>query len=330
MQRYQGGNISHSEFFLIGFSGLKEHRWLLFFPFFLMFALSVVANALLIFVVKTQRSLHSPMCVLIGATSVINLFLTMSFMPRMLLSFLFNWNGISLLGCLVQMFFINFIGTFQSSILLLMAIDRYVAICIPLRYNDYLNTPNCFKFVIASLLRSTIFFVVVAFLDGSLSYCNSNIIDHCFCEHMALVGLACGSTLINNIFGLLIIFLITVFDWVCVFISYVKIFISVFFKASGKSSRKAIHTCTTHIIVLFLNYIYVMIALLSYRIGNSLSPNIRVLISIMYLLFPSCFHPIIYGFKTKDIREQILKALKSVRNNQVSVKMTDVMYNQPK
>ncbi|MBN3313427.1 O52K1 protein, partial [Atractosteus spatula] len=253
------------------------------------------------------------MCVLIGATSVVNLFLIMSFMPRMLLSFLLNWNAISLLGCLVQMFFINFIGTFQTSIILLMAIDRYVAICIPLRYNDYLNTANCVKFVFASLIRNGSFLVVIAFLDGNLSYCKSNIIDHCFCEHMALVGLACGNTVINSIVGLLIISFITVVDGLCVIISYVKIFISVFLRGSGKSSRKAIHTCTTHIIVLVLNYFSALLALLSYRVGNNLSPNIRVLISILYLLFPSCVHPIIYGFKTKDIREHLLRLLQTTK-----------------
>ncbi|XP_069045843.1 olfactory receptor 52K1-like [Lepisosteus oculatus] len=322
MQEHQGGNFSHTEFLLVGFSGLNEHRWLLFFPFCLLFVLSVVANSLLIYIIKTQRSLHSPMYVLVGAAAFVYLFLTMSFIPRMLLSFLFNWNAISLLECLVQMFFINFIGTFQTSILLLMAVDRYVAICIPLRYNDYLNTSNCFKFVIVSLVRNGIFFVVIAFLDGNLSFCNSNVIDHCFCEHMGLVGLACGSTVLNNIVGLLIIFCITVLDWMCVLVSYIKIFVSVFLRDSGKSSRKAVHTCTTHIMFLFLIYICAFVALLSYRTGNSLSPNIRVLISILYLLFPSCLHPIIYGFRTKDIRVHIVKFFQSQTLARIAVKVS--------
>ncbi|MBN3313429.1 O52K1 protein, partial [Atractosteus spatula] len=289
-----------------------------------MFALSVAANSILIFVIKKQRSLHSPMCVLIGVTSVVNLFLTTSFIPRMLLSFLFNWNDISLIGCLTQMFFINFTGSFQSSILLLMAVDRYVAICIPLHYSDYINTSNCLKFFCASFIRSAFCFVVLCFLDGRLSYCNSNVIDHCFCEHMALVGLACGSTAINGIVGLLIIIFITILDWILVMVSYVKIFISVFLKDSGKSSRKAIHTCTTHLIVLCLSYMYVVLSTVSYRIGNVMSPNVRVFLSLMYLLFPSCFHPIIYGFRTKEIWEHIINLLRNIKITPFSVKVSNV------
>uniref|UniRef100_W5M3E6 Olfactory receptor 52Z1-like n=1 Tax=Lepisosteus oculatus TaxID=7918 RepID=W5M3E6_LEPOC len=313
MQERQGGNISHIEFLFIGFHELKENRWVLFFPFFLMFLLSTAANSLLIFVIKTQRSLHSPMCVLIGLMALVDLSLPVFFVPKMLLTFLFNWNGISLLGCLVQMFIVHFVGSFQSSILLWMALDRYAAICIPLRYNDYMSPSSSAKFVIAAVLRNGIFILFIVIFAGNLSYCSSNAIDHCFCEHMALVSLACGNTIINNVFGLLTIFCVTTLDFVFIVVSYAKIFISVFKTASGKSSQKAIHTCTTHIIVMFVSYFCAMTAFLAYRIKNSIPPNLRVLISTMYLLFPSCFNPIIYGIRTKEIREQIFKRIKYIK-----------------
>nr|XP_006628023.1 PREDICTED: olfactory receptor 51E2-like [Lepisosteus oculatus] len=322
MQAYQSGNFSHTEFVLNGFSGLKENRWLLFFPFFMLFVLSTFANSALIFVIKTQRSLHSPMCVLIGAMAFVDLSLPVFFVPKMLLGFLFNWDDISFLGCLVQMFFLLFVGTFQSSILLWMALDRYAAICIPLRYNDYLNTSTCLKLIITAVLRNGMFVVIVVVLAGNLSYCTSNVIDHCFCEHMALVGLACGGTLINSVFGLVAVFCITTVDCICIVISYVKIFYSVF--KSGKSSRKAIHTCTTHIIVMCVTYTCTMTAFLSYRIRNSLSPNIRVLTSIMYILLPSCFNPIIYGIRTKEIREQLMKLVWRSKITRASVKVSSV------
>ncbi|XP_006628012.2 olfactory receptor 52K1-like [Lepisosteus oculatus] len=327
MQKQESGNVSHTEFLLIGFYGLEEQRWLLFFPFFLMFMLSTAANSFLIFVIKTQRSLHSPMCVLIGAMAFVDLSLPVFFVPKMLLSFLFNWNGISLVGCLVQMFFIHFFGAFQSSILLWMALDRYAAICIPLRYNDYMNPSSSAKFVVASVLRNGIFILVIVILAGYLSYCSSNVIDHCFCEHMALVSLACGSTAVNSIVGLTTIFCVTTLDCVIMVVSYVKIFILVFKTASGKSSRKAIHTCITHIIVMCVSYFCAMTSFFAYRIKNSISPNIRVLISTMYLLFPSCFNPIIYGIRTKEIREQILKLIKRSQVAQTSVKVSSVNHN---
>ncbi|XP_006628016.2 olfactory receptor 52E8-like [Lepisosteus oculatus] len=327
MQGFQGGNFSHTEFLLIGFYELEEQRWLLFFPFLLMFMLSTVANSALIFVIRTQRSLHSPMCVLIGAMAFVDLSMPTIFIPKMLLSFLFNWNGISLLGCLIQMFFVHFVGSFQSSILLWMALDRYAAICIPLRYNDFMNLSNFLKFTVVTILRNCTFVVIVVVLAGNLPYCSSNVIDHCFCEHMALVSMACGSTVTNSIVGLVAVFCITTVDCVCIVISYVKIFYSIFIKASGKSSRKAIHTCTTHIIVMCVSYTCTITAYLSYRVKNSIPPNIRVLISIIHILIPCCFNPIIYGLRTKEIREQLVKLVQAPRIGQTSVKVSSVTYN---
>ncbi|KPP58910.1 hypothetical protein Z043_123224, partial [Scleropages formosus] len=83
-----------------------------------------------------------------------------------------------------------------------MALDRYFAICAPLRYNEHMSCSAFLKFVLVPVLRNVIFVLAVISLAGSLSYCQSNEIDHCFCEHMALVTLACGSIRINNILGL--------------------------------------------------------------------------------------------------------------------------------
>uniref|UniRef100_W5NNS3 Olfactory receptor 52L1-like n=2 Tax=Lepisosteus oculatus TaxID=7918 RepID=W5NNS3_LEPOC len=307
---YRPGNVSHTNFVFVGFSALKENRRFLFIPFFLMFLLSLVANSVLIFVIITHRTLHTPMHVLISCIACVDLIWPIVITPKMLLSFLLDWNEISLLGCLSQMFFVNFIGGLQSSILMGMALDRYVAICNPLRYNDYVNRSSFFKLFTVVILRNLIFNVIVVILAGSHFFCLSNVIDHCFCEHMALVNLACGSTTKNSVAGLVASFCITSVDCLCIIVSYVRIFWAVFKTASVKSCQKAIHTCGTHLIVISVSYICAMTAFLTYRIENSMTSNIRVFISIMYILFPGCFNPIIYGIRTKEIREQILKMYK--------------------
>ncbi|XP_066556151.1 olfactory receptor 52K2-like [Amia ocellicauda] len=224
MQQNQSRIKSHTEFLLLGFQGLGEHRQYLFIPFFLIGVLSFVGNAALIFTITAAKSLHSPMYVLICINACVDLTLPIIFVPNMLLSFLFNWNGITLLGCLVQMFFVHFISAFQSTLLLGMALDRYVAICIPLRYNDYINIYSFFKFSALVILRNTCIISLIVSLASPVSYCASNVIDHCFCEHMALVSLACGNTSKNNIIGLFGVFCITVTDIVVIVISYIKMF----------------------------------------------------------------------------------------------------------
>ncbi len=298
---------SHKLFILDGFSELGALRPVLFIPFFIMFVVSLSANSLLLYVVISQRSLHSPMCILIAGMACVDLSLPLFFVPNMLLSFLFDWRGISLIGCLLQMHFIHFVGAFQSTLLVWMALDRYFAICTPLYYHKRMALPSFLKFVIPLLIRNVLMITLVATLAGKLPFCAENVINHCFCEHMALVKLACGSTDVNNLAGLLTLFLIPVADFFLIAASYVVIFSSVL--SSGRSGVKALHTCITHIVVITVSLSIILVAFLSYRVRNGLPAAVRVFFSIMYLFFPSCFNPIIYGIRTTEIRQHILKTL---------------------
>ncbi|XP_044058393.1 olfactory receptor 52N2-like [Siniperca chuatsi] len=302
---------SHKYFILDGFNKLGALRPVLFIPFSIMFVVSLSANSLLMYVVISQRSLHSPMYILIACMACVDLSLPLFFVPNMLLSFLFDWRGISLAGCLVQMYFVHLLGAFQSTLLLWMALDRYFAICIPLYYHERMALPRFLKFVIPLVVRNVFVVSLVVTLAGSLPFCFRNTIDHCFCEHMALVELACGSTAINSLVGLISVFLIPVADFLTITASYIVIFSSVL--SSGKSGVKALHTCVTHIVVMTVSLTIILTAFLSYRIRNGLPAAIRVFFSIMYLFFPSCFNPIIYGIRTTEIRQHILKTLTCCR-----------------
>ncbi len=298
---------SHKHFILNGFSELGALRPVLFIPFSLMFIVSLSANSLLLYVIISQRSLHSPMYILIAGMACVDLSLPLFFVPNMLLNFLFDWRGISLIGCLVQMHFIHFVGTFQSTLLVWMALDRYFAICTPLHYHERMRLPRFLKFIIPLVVRNVLMITLFVSLAGTLSFCAANVMNHCFCEHMALVELACGNTTINNLVGFLTVLLVPVSDFIFIAASYVVIFSSV--HKSGKSGIKALHTCVTHIVVITVSLTIALVAFLSYRIRNGLPAAIRVFISTMYLLFPSCFNPIIYGIRTTEIRQHIVKRL---------------------
>ncbi|XP_036454760.1 olfactory receptor 52K1-like [Colossoma macropomum] len=311
MQSVPAQNISFTAFKLNGFHDLAEWRPFLFIPYFLMFLLSTTSNSILIYLIISQRALHSPMFVLIGLMAVVDLCLPVFFVPNMLLSFLFNWNGISLVGCLIQMFCIHCVGTFPSTLLLWMALDRFFAICRPLYYHKYMEIHSFLKFIIFPVVRNGVLIIALISRAGKLSFCETNEIDHCFCEHMALVQLACGDISINNMLGLLAAFLIITADFLFITVSYLIILASVL--KSGKSHLKAINTCVTHIIVMTVTITFALIAFMSYRVRNNFSPSSRVFLSTMYMLFPSCFNPIIYGVRTKEIREQFLKVMKQMK-----------------
>ncbi|XP_007236859.3 olfactory receptor 52K1-like [Astyanax mexicanus] len=305
MQDLTVNNISFTTFTLNGYHDLKEWRPILTIPYLFMFMLSTTSNSFLIFLIITQRALHSPMFVLIGLMAAVDLCWPIIIVPNMLLNFVFEWNQISLLGCLIQMFCIHYVGTFQSTVLLWMSLDRLFAICKPLSYHKYMQMPNFLKYAIVPVIRNTVLVISLVSLAGKRQYCMKNEIDHCFCEHMALVQLACGDISINNVVGLLTAFLVTTLDFVLITVSYAIIFASVI--KSGRSHSKAVNTCVTHIIVITASLVFALTAFLSYRIRNNFSPNSRTFISTMYVLFSSCFNPIIYGLRTKELREQFLK-----------------------
>ncbi|XP_051521431.1 olfactory receptor 52K2-like [Myxocyprinus asiaticus] len=311
MKNLTAQNFSFTDFQLNGFYSLEEWRPFLFIPFLLMFLLSITANSIIIYLIISHKSLHSPMYVLIGFMAVVDLILPIFFVPNMLFSLLFNWSSISLTGCLIQMFCIHFVGTFQSTLLLWMALDRYFAICKPLYYHKYMEIPSFLKFVVVPVIRNGILIIIIVSFASKLSFCATHVIDHCFCEHMALVQLACGDISINNLVGLLTTFLIPTSDFILITVSYVVIFASVF--KSGKAHLKAINTCITHFIVMSVSLTFALIAFMSYRIRNNFSPSSRVFVSTMYLLFPSCFNPIIYGVRTKEIREKFLQLINDVK-----------------
>ncbi|XP_028656854.1 olfactory receptor 52K1-like [Erpetoichthys calabaricus] len=310
MQDIREENISYTQFILVGFPDVYEYRKLLFIPFFMLFVMAVVSNCVIIYIIQTGKGFSSPMYLLICAIAFVDLGIPITFVPKMLLNFLFDWNDISLTGCLVQMFFIHFISSFESTILMVMALDRYVAICMPLRYNDYINSSTLLKLSVAAVIRSVIFVSLIVIFVGTLSFCWTNIIKHCYCEHMAVVGLACGDTTKNSIVGLVGIFSIIGVDLICIFCSYIKIFTVVLKSSSVSSRQKAIHTCTTHLIVILTTFLSALVSFIAYRIKDSISINTHNIISVLYQLLPCCFNPVIYGVRTKEIRQQIFKMVK--------------------
>ncbi|XP_036454832.1 olfactory receptor 52K1-like [Colossoma macropomum] len=304
-------NISFTIFRLNGFYSLGEWRRFLFIPYFFMLLLSTTSNSILIYLIVSQRALHSPMFALIGVMAVVDLLMPMFSVPHMLFSFLFDWNGISLVGCLIQIFCNQYVAAYQSTLLMWMALDRFFAICRPLSYHNYMQMSNFMKFIIVPVIRNTLLNIAVISLAGKLHFCMKNEIDHCFCENMGLTQLACGNISVNNLLGLLCTLLIPTTDFIFITVSYIIIFASVM--KSGKSSMKAINTCITHIIVITFSLIFVLTASLSYRIKNDFSANSRTFLSTMYLLFPSCFNPIIYGVRTKEIKQQFLKFFNHIK-----------------
>uniref|UniRef100_W5KSJ1 Odorant receptor, family 55, subfamily E, member 1 n=1 Tax=Astyanax mexicanus TaxID=7994 RepID=W5KSJ1_ASTMX len=324
-EEFQGANFSHTKFTFVGFPEISKYRRLLFLPFFLSYLVILIGNSLILFVIKNTKSLHNPMYILVSALALVDIAVPTAIIPAMLLSFLFDLNEITLVGCLMQMFFIHFLSSVESTILLAMALDRLVAICNPLRYTAIMNTSTFLKLLLFTLIRSGIIMSTLVGLASPLSFCGSNIIHHCYCDHMALVSLACNSTARNSAMGVAVIVCFVGIDISVIFLSYVKILYVVLRAAAGEQRSKALNTCGTHLIVMMCFYFVGSVTFLSRNLSIPIPVDVNTFLGITYIVFPACINPIIYGVRTKEIRNALLKMFKT-RVNVVTIKVTTVKW----
>ncbi|KAJ6664803.1 hypothetical protein lerEdw1_005775 [Lerista edwardsae] len=237
-EQNESANMSYTEFFLLAFPGLQKSRYLLTIPFFCIYLMILPANSTLIYLVKEENNLHAPMYLLIALLLAVNVFGTTTVLPQMLLSFIFGSSSISLAGCLVQMFLLYLAIMLDTGILLMMALDRYVAICHPLRYADILTNKNLAFLMLGTLVRSLCIVCPVVILASQVRFCRSNIVEYFACEHMALMELSCGDSSRNGIVGTAVRSFTITFDPAFLAISCSRIILAALKMASGSARHK--------------------------------------------------------------------------------------------
>ncbi|XP_042545853.1 olfactory receptor 52N2-like [Dipodomys spectabilis] len=308
MTEANGSSLTPGYFILSGIPGLEAaHVWVSL-PFCFMYVIAVTGNCGLIYLISHEEALHRPMYYFLAMLSLTDISGCNTFVPSMLCIFWFNLKEINLNACLVQMFFIHMLTGMESGVLMLMALDRYVAICYPLRYSTILTNTVITKVGLATFIRNVLIMIPFTFLIKRLPYCRGNLIHHTYCDHMSVAKLSCGNIKINAIYGLIAAILIGGFDMFCIFMSYTMIIRAVVNLSSADARHKAFSTCTSHICAIVITYVPAFFNFFTHRFGEHTVPHhIHILIANLYLLLPPTLNPIIYGVKTKQIQEGVIK-----------------------
>ncbi|XP_012501112.1 PREDICTED: olfactory receptor 51F2-like [Propithecus coquereli] len=309
MPTLQNMTSSSIIFLLTGVPGLEAfHTWISI-PFCFLYVTALSGNSLILFAIVTQPSLHEPMRYFLSMLSTTDLSLSVSTLVTMLGIFWFNKREISFNACLSQMFFIQLFTVMESSVLLAMAFDRFVAISNRLRYASVLTNLKIAQIGVAIITRGTVTLTPMVTLLKRLSYCRSHVLHHSYCFHPDVMKLSCTDTRINSAMGLTALITTAGVDLIFIVLSYVLIIKIVLCTASPGERKKAFSTCISHIGAVAIFYIPLISLSFVHRFGKRAPPYVHTLIANAYLLIPPVMNPIIYSVKTKQIRKGVLQVL---------------------
>ncbi|XP_044883835.1 olfactory receptor 52E4-like [Mauremys mutica] len=298
--------INPSTFILLGIPGLERaHVWLSI-PFCTMYIIAILGNFTILFIVKRERSLHEPMYYFLCMVAIFDLLLFTSILPKMLSIFWFNSREIYFSACFTQMYFINCFAIMESGIFVAMAFDRYVAICHPLRHSTILTNRAVVKIGLAVVLRGLLLILPFPLLASRWTYCKTNIIPHTYCKHISVVNLACSDIHASSYYSLFVVFFFPSMDVLFIAVSYIPILRAIFSLPTKDARVKTFGTCGTHLCVIFASYIPILFSSIMHRIDNTMPLYLLILMANVYLLVPPTLHPIIYGVRTKQIRDRLL------------------------
>ncbi|XP_023967801.2 olfactory receptor 51G2-like [Chrysemys picta bellii] len=299
--------FTHAVLLLTGIPGQENVYLWISVPFCLMYVISIAGNAVILFIIKIDPSLHEPMYIFLSMLGVTDLGISIATIPTILGMYLFNSREISLDACFAQLFFIHSLQCIESSVLLLMAFDRFVAICNPLRYTSILTLPRAAKMGLVCVLRGMAAMFPLPFLLKRFQYCRANVLSHSYCLHQEVMKMACSDITVNSIYGLFITLVTVGLDSLLILLSYVMILKTALSVASHAECLRALNTCVSHLCAILIFYTPEIGLSVIHRFGKSSSHLPPILLGYVSLLVPPLMNPIIYSVKSKHLRIRIIR-----------------------
>ncbi|XP_055456792.1 putative olfactory receptor 5AK3 [Psammomys obesus] len=297
-----------TEFILLGFADQHEFWHILFVVFLLIYAATLVGNIGMVLLIKVHSSLHTPMYFFLQHLAFVDLCYSSAIAPNTLKNFVSTKPSISFPGCIVQLLVYGTFVTSDCFILAAMAVDRYVAICYPLRYPVIMSQRLCILLLLGSYTMGFLNASVNTSFTFSSKFCKSNAINHFFCDVPPILALSCSSIDLNIlVLTIFVGFNLTLTISVVIF-SYTFILAAILRMSSAAGRRKAFSTCASHMtaVTIFygtLSYMYVLH-------GNNRSQEQEKVASVFYGIMIPMLNPLIYSLRNQDVVE----ALRHVRS----------------
>ncbi len=296
-------------FFIIGLSGIPYSSYYYIFLFMVYF-ITVVGNSIVLVIIALERSLHSPKYIGVFNLALADIGGTNALIPNMMKTFLFDSQYISYNACMGNMFFVFLFSSIQSFTLVVLAYDRFIAICLPLRYHALLNNTTMILIFSAVWAFNCSVVALMVYFITQLSFCKSIVIQSYFCDHGPVFRLACNDYNINKIFAFLISVLHILVPLIIIVLSYMGIFLSLIKITTWQGRFKALKTCISHLLLVGIYFLPICSSYIA-AVLISLTLNARVISTSLAYAIPPMLNPIIYVLNTAEIKDIIRKVFKN-------------------
>ncbi|XP_058400453.1 putative olfactory receptor 10D4 [Diceros bicornis minor] len=290
-----------TEFILLGIPETEGLEIVLFLLFLSLYSCTLLGNVLILTAVISSSQLHTPMYFFLGNLSMFDLSFSSTTAPKMLLYLSGQSHSISFQGCVSQLFFYHFLGCTEGFLYTVMAYDRFVAICYPLRYMVIMNHKVCSILATGTWLGGCVHAIILISLTFQLSYCGSNEVGYYFCDIPAILPLACGDTSLAQRVGFTNVGLLSLICFFLILVSYTCIGISISQIRSAEGRQRAFSTCSAHITAILCAYGPVIIIYLQ----PNPSALLGAVIQMLNNLVTPMLNPLIYSLRNKDVKSAL-------------------------
>ncbi|XP_051822570.1 olfactory receptor 4C11-like [Antechinus flavipes] len=291
-----------TEFILLGLTQDPLKQKVVFAIFLVFYTATVLGNLLVILTIKTSSTLGSPMYFFLTYLSFADSCFSSTIAPKLIVDNLSKKQTISFDGCMTQLFCMHFFGCMEVLVLVLMSYDRYVAICKPLHYTVIMNQKLCGILVIFALVGALVHSITQIAPAFNLPFCGPNVIDHYLCDLQPLLRLACADTYVINLLVVSNSGTVCMASFTILMTSYIFILYSLR-NHSAEGKRKALSTCTAHIIVVIIFFVP---CIFIYTRPPIIFP-VDKLVSVFYTIVTPLLNPLIYTLRNAEVKNAMAK-----------------------